>query len=221
MKEVQHHLMKVERTACIYTLGILSEKTKYIWLVCHGYGQSAEKFIYKFEQLDEKEHFIIAPEGLSRFYWNGVGGEVVASWMTSKNRENEIEDYLYYIQNVLTKFQFQTQHKTELICFGFSQGVATIMRFLAAFKPDFKDIILWAGSIPKEIDYLALRKYFRSGKIHQIYGVDDEYLTPQFISQENDFILSQKLKLISHQFKGTHRIDKKAFMDYVRPLISG
>ena len=79
----------------------LTEATERIWLVFHGYGQLAEYFIKKFEDLDPTKNFIIAPQGLSKYYLQGVYGRVGASWMTKEDRLTEIANQYAYIDEVL------------------------------------------------------------------------------------------------------------------------
>ena len=69
---MQIHHLEVQKTARIFKLGSLTEKTENIWLVLHGYGMLPEYFIQKFNQLDIEKNYIIAPEGLSKFYQNGL-----------------------------------------------------------------------------------------------------------------------------------------------------
>src|SRR5258708_36620736 len=88
-----HHL-PVGRTARYYTLGPIGAATRQVWFACHGYGQLAERFLQRFEPLDDGAHLIGAPEGLSRFYLSDNPRErpVGATWMTRKNRLQEIAD---------------------------------------------------------------------------------------------------------------------------------
>ena len=79
-----HHI-PVKRQARYYTLGTLDTNTKHVYIVLHGYGQLASQIIHKFDDMAD-EVFIIAPEGLSRFYWDGMTGTVGASWMTKEDR---------------------------------------------------------------------------------------------------------------------------------------
>ena len=63
----------------VILLGALSAETREIWFVVHGYGQLAEYFIRHFRGLDDGTRYIVAPEGLSRFYvkeWTRVGASV-------------------------------------------------------------------------------------------------------------------------------------------------
>ena len=86
MEPISHHL-SVEKTARYFTMGEGKANCQYLWIVLHGYGQLASSVIKRFKTLDPDKHFVLAPEGLSRFYWGeGFGGKAVASWMTSEDR---------------------------------------------------------------------------------------------------------------------------------------
>jgi len=63
----EHHLI-VPRSARYFTLGELGPGTRDVWFVCHGYGQLAGRFLRQFEPLMDGTRFVVAPEGLSRFY---------------------------------------------------------------------------------------------------------------------------------------------------------
>ena len=55
-------------TAPYHTYGTLSEDTKVIIIAFHGYGQLAKYFIQKFDFLNLDNNYVIAPQGLSKFY---------------------------------------------------------------------------------------------------------------------------------------------------------
>jgi predicted esterase len=211
---IEHFTHEVMKTAHIYTFGFLTKKTRFVWIACHGYGQSADRFISKFDQFDPVEHFIIAPEGLSRFYWKGVSDDVVASWMTSKDRLDEIEDYLSYLKKILERFESRFLSNTRFIFFGFSQGCATVMRFMTRFQLKFSHAMFWAGSLPKEINYLQLQNYLSQGKIHIIYGHEDPYLNPEIMMKEREFLASQNINTHEYVFEGRHRVDKQVLQQY-------
>ena len=60
--------VSISKTARYYQSGLISNKTKNLWFVFHGYGMLAEFFIKKFQYLVDKETVVIAPEATSRFY---------------------------------------------------------------------------------------------------------------------------------------------------------
>src|ERR1700720_4770339 len=84
----QRHL-KVPRSARYAIMGSLEAELTEVWIVCHGHGQLARRFLYRFLPLERPDRLFIAPEALSRFYLEPprVGSHaastlVGASWMT-------------------------------------------------------------------------------------------------------------------------------------------
>lgn len=90
--------LTIEKTAKIATWG--NSHAPNVWFCLHGYGQLSEYFIKGFENLDPNEHYVIAPEGLHRFYLRGTSGRVGASWMTKEERLDDINDYVKYLDQV-------------------------------------------------------------------------------------------------------------------------
>jgi hypothetical protein len=90
-----------------YTKGELGSSTKNIWFVLHGYGQLAKYFLNKFNIVSEAGAYVIAPEGLSKFYLEDVtsrahtgNNRVGATWMTRENRLTDIENYITYLNRI-------------------------------------------------------------------------------------------------------------------------
>ncbi|MCB0640112.1 MAG: dienelactone hydrolase family protein [Phaeodactylibacter sp.] len=212
----EHHL-QVQRTARYYTLGTLTENTTHLWIACHGYGQLASRLIRKFEGVDLQRHFIVAPEGLSRFYWQGVTGQVAASWMTKADRLHEIEDYSNYLQELLELFCHQ-RPDLKVVLFGFSQGCATIMRWMMAKFPKVDRAVLWAGLFPEDISYRPHYRYLEQTKFHFIYGTEDEYLTPERQAMHEALMQQEGLEVAVQSFEGKHHIDRAVLESLVRAI---
>jgi predicted esterase len=128
-----------------------SKEVKNLWIVCHGYGQTATGFLNSFKSIFSKDTLFIAPEGLSKFYWQGFDGKVVSSWMTKENRENEIKDYVNFIEDVVN--EISPKLNTKLVCnaFGFSQGTSTILRWANKTKMKLSSIHLYSGQFPDDL----------------------------------------------------------------------
>ena len=100
-------------------------------MVLHGYRQLARRFLRRFEPVAGDHRRIVAPEGLSRFYADpgrgrhGPASAVGASWMTREDRENEIRDYVAYLDQLWQHLRTDSPGRTRLVVLGFSQGVAT------------------------------------------------------------------------------------------------
>ena len=196
------HSITTQKTARVFTYGTLTSKTKLIWLVAHGYGFLAEYFIKKFEVLSPEEHFIIVPEGLNRFYLKDMKGRIGANWMTSEDRENEIEDYIKYLDNVYETFISQTTAK--IVGLGFSQGVSTIARWAKHAPNKLNHIVFWGGSLPSEC--LTDIKWLNQLSPYLLVGDDDEFISKEMY--ENVLKTLDNTGLIfSHIFyKGGHAI---------------
>ena len=199
----QHHL-SVSIKASYYTLNELSDETERVWVVFHGYGQLAEYFIKKFEGLDPEKNFIIAPQGLSKYYLDGVYGRVGASWMTKEDRLTEIDNQYSYIDAVLS--QYATSEK-QLIYFGFSQGTATMGRYAAHAKIPFKKMIIWAGTFPPDTDPKDWQYLNGSEEIHYYTSREDKYFKEEMIDNQNKVLkaaMNREPEL--HWYEGGHRV---------------
>src|SRR5574342_952788 len=116
-----------------FTMG-RADGSRQVWIACHGYGQLAARFLEKLRVLDDGHRYLVAPEGLSRFYLSESATErrVGASWMTREDRLAEIDDYIRYLDAVYADV-FGTLDRAQLSvhALGFSQGAATVSRWTA------------------------------------------------------------------------------------------
>lgn len=209
---MEAHSLEVTRTARIYTLGTLTEKTENVWIVLHGYAMLAQYFIQKFDQLDPEKNFIIAPEGLSRLYQNGLNGRIGASWMTAEDRLNEIKDYTLYLDKVYQTYVEPHTNNRKIIGLGFSQGVSTLLRWLNSKQYNFHHIIAWAGSIPNDV----LENYSLWNNTVQIYyGTEDPLLSKE---QVVDYLKNLDNHQIPYQvieYQGGHTLIKEEIKNLI------
>lgn len=201
---IENHL-DVSIRASYRTLNELTDKTERVWLVCHGQGQLSEYFIKKFEILDAEKNFILAPQGLSKYYLEGFSGRVGASWMTKEDRLTEIDNQYRFLSSVLDNHK-EVLSK-ELILFGFSQGAATIGRFAANAKIPFSKMVIWAGTFPPDIEPNAYN--FLTGEEEIIYFTSrtDPFFKEEMIDAQNDVMertLGKRPKL--NWYEGGHKV---------------
>ncbi len=211
----EHHI-PVTRTARYYTLGELSDNTKNIWVMLHGHRQLAGKFITEFNELADSGSLIYAPEGLMRLYIKGDNGNVGASWMTKEDRECDIKDYVNYLDRLFfDEIEPKAKlHSIKINALGFSQGSATLARWLILGKAKVDKAVFWCGSLAHDVDY-SKAKNFKNTEIHQIFGANDPYY-PQDASHKSDFPESQ-INILknagitpkSYIFDGGHEISVK------------
>lgn len=202
---MQKHI-EVSLKASYRTLNELTPKTKRIWLVFHGYGMLTEFFIKKFEILNKEENFIIAPQGLSKFYLDGFDGRVGATWMTKEDRLTEIENQHRYVAAVLKKESIGYEH-LDVILFGFSQGAATMCRFAVAEKIPFSKMVLWAGTIPHDMSAEDIGHWPKPLPLYGFVGTRDHFLPEERrlkVEQRIEEVTGTKLQMTI--FEGKHEV---------------
>lgn len=201
----KHHL-EVRRTARYFTLG--SPGATHAWVGCHGYGQLAEPFLGYLKPASTPERLLVAPEALSRFYHDNGTGPIGACWMTREDREHEIQDYLGYLDRV--REAVAAAHSTPLRFYGlgFSQGVATVSRWMVQGTGQLEGAILWAGSVAPELTRDTLRARMGGRRVALVAGDRDQYLTPDWASRESARFTEAGALCHSFQFHGGHRLDR-------------
>ena len=207
--EIKTHHIATPKTARYTAYGELSSKTKYFWFVLHGSNMLSEQMLYKFKDFDPETHFVIAPEGLSRFYVNGFGGEVVASWMTNRDRLEEIHDFSVYCSTLYDTYVQKLPDSCKTIIMGFSQGGVTAMRWLHHLDVTVDFLIPYACWIPEDIDYLTAKTDWN--KICKIltYGSEDQFLNEKKIIEIQEICKAGNLDFHNEIYAGDHRVDKK------------
>lgn len=201
--------LKVSRTGRYFTLNSVQEQTKNIWIIFHGYGQLAEYFIKHFENLDSEENFVIAPEGLSRFYIDGTSGRVGASWMTKEDRNDEVFDQTNYLNSVIENCGVNPETDApRIIVLGFSQGATTAVRWFTncGFRP--AQLILWAGSFPHDVNTSSHPAIFGNLPTHFVYGNEDPFLQNINVQSKVAEFEQMGLNLKLWTFDGKHNMDK-------------
>lgn len=201
--------VRYEHTNTYETLNELGPKTKNVWLVFHGIGFLSKYFLRYFEDLDKEENYLIAPQAPSKYYLNGKYRHVGASWLTRVDREQETENVLNYIEKVLESEKIPI--RCNLIVFGFSQGVSIATRLLARTDLKCSKLILYAGSIPEELQTTDFEGLIKEGtEVYTVIGTKDEYINAERMKEE-----SQKLEILFQgkvnqiTFKGGHEMKKE------------
>ncbi len=198
--------LTVPKTARYYTLGTPSESVKDLWIVCHGYGQLARYFLRHFQVLDNGQTLIVAPEALSKFYLNGFSGRVGATWMTKEDRLSEIDDQAAYLNLLLKVLLKQLPAQVRVTVLGFSQGGATVSRWIATENPPIHRLILWAAAFPEDIDYSTSKAAFEKLPVAMVYGTQDEFIIPDTLERKTALLNQLNITPQIHTFEGGHTI---------------
>ncbi|MFD3000818.1 alpha/beta hydrolase [Pontibacter toksunensis] len=212
------HKLTVPRTARYYTLGTPSDKTRHLWIVCHGYGQLGRYFLRHFNGLDDGKSLVVAPEALSRFYMDGFSGRVGATWMTKEDRLAEIEDQSAYLNLLLNEQLRQLPQDVQVTVLGFSQGGATVCRWLSNMPVPVRRLILWAASFPEDIDFEAGKATFQNLPVAVVYGTQDEFITPEKLQQKSQLMAQLRIKPQVYTFEGGHTIHPETLLEVHKRL---
>jgi len=199
---MQEHQFSTPRSARYFTLGSPQHAAD-VWLVCHGYGQLASRFLERFRPIEAERRCIVAPEGLSRFYLTESPAErrVGASWMTREDRLHEIDDYVRYLDGVYGNVVPRNARVTAL---GFSQGTATVCRWAGLGSSRIDRLIVWGGEVPPDLDL----KRLRVPGLTIVYGTRDELFTPKIIAATEERLRANQIGYELMSFEGGHEIDE-------------
>jgi predicted esterase len=202
---MQRHIIQTERTARYFTLGNLNEKTKRVYFLLHGYAQNADEFLNSFIDLADNETLLIAPEGLSHFYFKDLFQQPVSSWMTSLERENEVTDYVHYLQKVYSEVLGNVDCNNLIINYiGFSQGCATLSRWLNAGNTKMNHVVLYAGEIGSEIDFTDDKFFAKKCNLHIVYGEDDRFIRMERLQEISNLLSKENVNFIIEKTTGRH-----------------
>jgi predicted esterase len=202
--EIKERHLSTPKTARYYIAGEPSEKTQNIWFVIHGFGQLAGEFIKQFEYLVTAETIAIAPEALSRSYFGDKPG---ASWMTKEDRENEIKDYVTYLDNLYAEVLSNIPNKNPKVSvLGFSQGVHTAARWFALGKFNFSNLILCSSDFPRDTDFPKFKEKLKTSKLYYIWSDRDEFIRKEAFEANVSFLNENNIAFENIHIGGKHVI---------------
>jgi predicted esterase len=90
---------------------------------------------------------------------------------------------------------------------GFSQGVATISRWVENSDVNFDHLVLWAGEFPSDIEKL---EKFKTTNVHFLYGDSDRFISESAFQKQDDDLKKVGLTFQIIRFQGDHSIDPVA-----------
>ena len=220
----REHRIQVPRTARYLTLG--PSDASEIWIVLHGYGQLASRFLRRFAPVDDETRLIVAPEALNRFYVghepgrHGAESVVGATWMTREARQDEIGDYVRYLDLLADEVlsgDGADPSARRLHVLGFSQGVATASRWVTQGRVRPERLILWGDFLPPDLDVERARSRWAGVEVILVRGDADRSVQNDALQQGED----EQLARLGHpvrtvRYAGGHDIDADTLTALVR-----
>ncbi len=214
---MQHHL-PVARTARYFTLGREAGEVTDLWIVLHGYAQTAGRFLRNFTSLENGTTLIVAPEALSRFYLEttleGLHGQVVgATWLTREDREADLGDHLRYLDQLVHHLMdgFGTW-RPRLSLLGFSQGSVMAARWMARGTIHPERLVLWGTPLPRDVPPDELAPRLGATPVIFIAGDRDPYAPAESIEASAETLREVGATVRVLRFAGGHAIDRAALL---------
>ncbi len=213
--------LSVPQVLRYFQSGPITVQTKTVWIVLHGYGQLVEYFHRRVAEVADEQTVLIFPEGPNRFYLEGHSGKVGASWMTREWREQDIENNILYLESLSNTLNAQIiSSDTKVGVIGFSQGAATSMQWM--FKGKFKPhkLVLWAGTLPPELEYTKAKESIAALNPVYVFGNQDQYFNEESIHQLTSTFADHWPNLEVLRFEGGHYLDPHILRTLNTQLIS-
>ena len=128
-----------------------------------------------------------------------------------QDRLTDIEDYVAYLDLVWKTMVLPEDLPTAAI--GFSQGVATLMRWInqSNYFPD--QVVAWGGTFPPDLSTDLKPQRFKDSKLYLAFGEKDELVTPEAGSIFQNELKSQGLQPEFIPFSGGHDLDENILMN--------
>lgn len=210
---LNEHRLTTVRRARYYSLGPLATAGE-CWIALHGYGQVASVFAAPLAAITSDDRAVVAPEALNRYYKDGgkIGSHVQTpigtTWMTREDRDHEIADYVTFLDGVARAIGRPGLRLTVL---GFSQGVATAVRWLTLGETRAARLILWAGGVPPDLDLPRFRDR-APVPLDLVIGSRDEYADHINVAKQQQVFGELGIATRVTTFAGGHRLDRQTLI---------
>lgn len=210
------HELTFSFKARYFTIGDRSTARE-IWFVLHGYGQLAEHFIKKFDVLKDHNVYVVAPEGLSRFYLENLNKRLTsgntrvgATWMTREERLTDIENYVNLLNTIYLQ---EVRDNLPVTVLGFSQGAATASRWITHHALNFHRLILWGGVFPPDLDLSPARDVLNNKDVVLVSGKDDPFMKEERYTEMTSLCDKIGIQPRVIEYDGGHDIDSSTLVD--------
>ena len=212
--------LRVARTARYYMLGGRGEGVAEAWFALHGYRQAARRFARRFEVLDAPERIVVVPEALSRFYVDPSPGRhgpehrVGASWMTREDRDNEIADYVAYLDALATEVPASSAPAVRRrVVLGFSQGAHTASRWVMLGRTAVHELVLWGAGLATDLSRDALAAGLEGVHVTFVRGARDKFRDRREEVAQDALLEELGVSFDVLSFHGRHEIAPEPLLD--------
>jgi predicted esterase len=166
----------------------------------HGYGQTADDEFSLLCAIPGSERWLCCSiEALHAMYTKD--GHSGASWMTSRDREQRIEENVRYVDAVMERIR-ELYSVNDRRCFhGFSQGAAMACRAALLGRYPAEGLMLLGGDIPPELSVSSSRLKL----VHLARGSGDRFYLPEQYKRDAARLQEGGVSFVASDFTGGHR----------------
>jgi predicted esterase len=223
---VTHGHLEVRRTARFFSLGAEAARAQELWIVLHGHGQLAERFLAWFAVLHDGATHVVAPEALSRFYLGtGTDGrhleQIGATWLTREDREADLQDHLRYLDDLLRYLLAQCPASPRITVLGFSQGSVMAARWLATGPAGMSRVLLWGTPMPDDVDPAILARRQQGASLRLVAGDSDRYAPAAILERQATTLRQHGLDAALLPFPGGHTIPEEVLLQVAGRRVAG
>lgn len=203
---LETHQILTQRTARYFTLRG-DGPIRRIWILLHGHAMLAERFLGYLNSMAGAATLLVAPEALSRFYLGtrldgGHDQQVGATWMTKEERAAEIADNTAYLDRLMQEVTPPEYPRVPVAVLGFSQGVATVARWLAHGTLQPRLLVCWGAPAPADAPLEAVAAL--CGAVRLVAGSDDPIVPAGLFERTAEKLLSIGVDADAIRFPGGH-----------------
>lgn len=137
--------------------------------------------------------------------------------MTKEARLDDIADYIQYLSQVYDRIM-ETQPRVRVVGLGFSQGVATLVRWMALGGRRFDAAVFWAGSFPPDLDPIEAKEAFADTEVFALAGDDDPFLDSDVVQRSKSHLEALQIPVGWTRFKGGHTIPSDPLIALARDI---
>lgn len=167
----------------------------------HGYAEDAEAQIERLRAIPESSRWLrVSIQALHRFYQRRTN-RVVASWMTSQDRELAIADNVAYVAACIDAVAEEWPTIPKIVFAGFSQGVAMAFRAAVNATRGVAGVVAVGGDVPPELMPGALQ---RLPAVLIARGTSDEWYTKDKFADDERRLRDCSVSVRALEFNGGH-----------------
>ena len=89
---------------------------------------------------------------------------------------------------------------------GFSQGTATVCRWLVKGKSKVNNLVLWGGAVPDDLDFEVAAPIINNLNMKLVVGRKDEFIGEADIEGQLGFLSDRSIKFDLKRYEGGHRL---------------